>query len=148
MFQNFPGFVLLLPKLFVFSGGISHHRWTMRGWARLWSPHLWWPWWARETQRGHGSRCGLHWMLSFQTLSCGYMIYIYIYLYSIINIYIYTQYNIYIYILYVYVDMIVFVRFLYMFAYILISIQYIQGTSLPAAFWRTIQDLMNNQELP
>jgi hypothetical protein len=35
----------------------------------------------------------------------------------------------------------VFVRFLYMFAYILISIQYIQGTSLPAAFWRTIQDL-------
>ena len=37
--------------------------------------------------------------------------------------------------------MIVFVRFLYMFAYILISIQYIQGTSLPAAFWRTIQDL-------
>jgi hypothetical protein len=37
----------------------------MRGWARLWSPHLWWPWWARETQRGHVSRCGLHWMLSF-----------------------------------------------------------------------------------
>ena len=114
----------LIPKiclmisldLFYFS-----QRW---GWVRLWSPHLWWPWWARETQRRHG-RCGLHWLLSLWSLSCWFMyIYVYIYIYTHIHI--------------CWDDLIFMISIsFHTFAYILISIEYMHGISLPAAFWRT-----------
>lgn len=125
MFENFPGFVLVLPKLFVFFG-ISHHRnMNDAGVGQALEPP---PMMALVSKGNPEGTCEQMWS-TLNAILLNVILWIYdIYLYSIIYIY-------------VYVDMIVFVRFLYMFAYILISIQYIQGTSLPAAFWRTIQDL-------